>query len=167
MDGYMDIIDELSAVMQKEIDQLGKYVSVGESIMKNLMDKDWENLQVHLTLSGTLSQNIEATEAERNRIYGSLKSSCAASENANFYQVVSVLEPESRKNLTEQFRALKLVLLQAQGISWKIEAYVSSAGSTMKELMNRIFPHRKGTLYSRNGIVREAENNPMVLNRKL
>ncbi len=167
MEELMESIDKLTAVMRREVNILTKFAAAGESIMQNLEDKDWESLQVHLTLSNTLSQSIETAEKERERLYGNIKKFLGADKNANFYQVVSGLDPEERKSLTEEFRNLKLALLQAQGVSWRIEAYVASAGNTMKELMNRIFPHRKGTLYSRNGTAREAGNNPMVLNKKL
>ncbi len=167
MEGLMECVDKLTALMRKEVDILTRFAAAGERIMQNLEEKDWESLQVHLTLSNKLSQSIEKTEAERDRQYRDLKELLNADENANFYQVVSGIETEERRSLTEEFRNLKLALLQAQGISWRIEAYVASAGNTMKELMNRIFPHRKGTLYSRNGMAREAGNNPMVLNKKL
>ena len=117
-------------------------------------------------LTDVMRKEVTA-ESERDRLYNDLKELLNADENANFYQVVSGLNPEERKSLTIEFRNLKLALLQAQGVSWRIEAYVASAGNTMKELMNRIFPHRKGTLYSRNGLAKEAGNNPMVLNKKL
>lgn len=167
MEGSMENIDNLTEIMKKEIDQLTRFAATGESIMQNLMDKDWESLQVHLILSNTLSQSIQSAESKRDLLYRELKESLSASENDSFYQVVSKLEPKKREGMTDTFRNLKLALLQAQGVSWRIEAYVASAGSTMKELMNRIFPHRKGTLYSRNGAAKEAGNNPMVLNKKL
>jgi len=167
MEKTVEIIEELTSVMQREIELLGKYASIGDKIMRNLMDKDWENLQVHLTLSKTLSQSIEDTEAERDNLYRELVSESGVPESANFYQVVSTIDPDQRRVLVEKFRDLKLILLQAQGISWRIETYVASASGTMKELLNRMFPHRKGALYSRHGIIREADNNPMVVNKKL
>ncbi len=167
MEICMESIDKLTEIMKKEVDQLTRFAAIGESIMQDVLEKDWENLQVHLTLSNTLSQSIESAESERDLLYRGIKESLYAAENDNFYQVVSKLEPEKRDGLTEAFRNLKLALLQAQGASWRIEAYVASAGNTMKELMNRIFPHRKGTLYSRSGAAREAGNNPLVLNKKL
>lgn len=162
-----EIINNLTEIMHREVDLLEKYASAGNKIIHDITERNWENLQVHLILSRKLSYTIEEVESDRNRIYQFLKVKTGADDNENFYQVISAIDSGSKNILIEEFRALKLALLKAQGISWKIEAYVSSANDTMKELMNRIFPHRKGTLYSKQGIIKEANNNPMVLNRKL
>ncbi len=161
------IIDQLAGVMKREAALLKKFALAEDKIMNALSSLNWSDLQTHLAVSRSLSRAVEETEQERNTLYEKFRKQSGAVESANFYQVVEHVPGPVQMELIERFRDLKLALLQAQGMNWKIEMYVASAGGTMKELMNRLFPHRKGTLYSKEGIVREAGNNPMVLNREL
>ena len=163
----LETAEKLADSMHREADLLKKFALNGNKIMEDLTDLNWKDLQIHLTVSQKLSRVIEELESERTVQYQRFHRETGALESANFYQVaVCAVEPV-RSKLIRQFRELKLALLQAQGMNWKIETYVASAGGTMKELLNRLFPHRKGTMYSKQGVVRETDNNPLVLNREL
>ncbi len=162
-----ETVEQLDDSMRREADLLKKFALNGSRIMEDLTDMNWKDLQIHLTVSQNLSKIIENLEFERNRLYQKFCSETDAVESANFYQVVEQSPEAIRISLISQFRELKLALLQAQGMNWKIETYVASAGGTMKEFLNRMFPHRKGTMYSKEGVIREADNNPLVLNREL
>ncbi len=162
-----EVAEQLNDSMQREAVLLKEFALTGERIMKDLSDMNWIDLQIHLEASQKISTVIETTEHERDRLYKKFRGHCGVVESANFYQVVRTAAPRLQTLLIKQFRELKLALLQAQGVSWKIEMYVASAGGTMKELLNHIFPHRKGTMYSKQGVLKEADSNPLVLNREL
>ena len=167
METSFETAEELADSMRREADLLKKFALNGNKIMEDLTDMNWKDLQIHLTVSQKLSRVIEELESERTIQYQRFHREAGAVESANFYQVTVYVAEPVRSMLISQFRELKLALLQAQGMNWKIETYVASAGGTMKELLNRLFPHRKGTMYSKQGVIREVDNNPLVLNKEL
>jgi len=159
--------EKLVILMARESTILKEFLVSGIKIMSDLNERNWNNLQIQLTVSRKLSHSIEEIETERNHTFECLKKSLNSEESANFFQVVFMLKSPIREELIDNFRNLKLALLHAQGVSWEIESYVSSAGGTIKELLNRVYPHRKGNIYSKKGAIRETDSHPMVLNKEL
>lgn len=163
----IDNSEKLAVLMSRESTILKEFLVSGIKIMSDLNERNWNNLQIQLTVSLKLSHSIEEIETERNNTFQCLKKSLNSVESANFFQVVFLLKSPVREELIDHFRNLKLALLHAQGVSWEIESYVSSAGGTIKELLNRVYPHRKGNIYSKKGAIRETGSHPMVLNKEL
>lgn len=159
--------EKLAVLMARESTILKEFLASGIKIMSNLNERNWNNLQIQLTLSRKLSLSIEEIEKERDHTFECLKKSLNSVDSENFFQVVFLLKSPIREELIDHFRDLKLALLHAQGVSWEIESYVSSAGGTIKELLNRVYPLRKGNIYSKKGAIRETGSHPMVLNKEL
>jgi hypothetical protein len=114
-----------------------------------------------------LSETMEETEKQRDLLYKKLKKKLDKKDTDGFYSIVSHMEGSTRESCLSGYRKMKMALLRMQGITAGIDQYVRAVGDTSRAVLNEVFPHRKGRLYSCNGSERHAQADPMVLNRHL
>ena len=88
-------------------------------------------------------------------------------KDAHFYRLTVNLELKTKNHINDLYRKLKLSVLSLQNMNWRINTYVGTVTGIMKQTLKEIYPNRRGSLYSRSGLIREVESNPMVLNKKL
>ena len=114
-----------------------------------------------------LIEQINSTEKKRNDAYVKLRNHFNYKEDASFYHLVVNFPEDERDLFAELFRSLKLAAFKIQGVTGGIDSYVSNVSDSMHQILNELFPARKGKLYSKAGSPKEAEMNPMVLNHQL
>ena len=110
---------------------------------------------------------MDKVESDREKVYQKLKTKLKKSDKDGFYSLAIHMNGKTRENCLGGFRKMKLALLRMQGITAGIDQYVKTVGETSKTVLDEVFPHRKGRIYLKNGIEKQAQSDPMVLNRHL
>ena len=160
-------IEHLSKILKKEIELIDSFAVAESSIMDSIITNNWDILESAINQADGLSRLIEALDRERDYHVEKLRESTGEDDSAHFYRLTVGLETEQRDRINDLYRKLKLSVLNLRNMNWRIDTYVSTVTGIMKQTLKEIYPHRRGSLYSKTGTIREAESNPMVLNRKL
>lgn len=159
--------EQLIHILEKEIELVNNFTQIEKSIMDSVIANNWDTLEASITQSEDISYLIASLDKQRETCIRILRDQTGEDDNTHFYHLTGNLKEEEKNSLNDLYRVLKLSVLNLQNINWRIDAYVSTVSGIMKQTLNEIYPNRRGSLYSKAGIIKEADNNPMVLNRKL
>ncbi len=158
---------KLADLMEKETELLNRISSEEENLQKALRNNSWEDMEKIISRLSPLSDSMEKVEEERNDTYLKLKTRLDKSENDGFYSVVMNMKDASRERCLGGYRKMKIALLRMQGITAGINQYVRTVGDTSRSILEEVFPHRKGRIYSQNGSAKPIQSDPLILNRHL
>jgi hypothetical protein len=88
-------------------------------------------------------------------------------ESARFEELLTRLPPEDRDELFGLYRQLKLAVIRVKGNAGLLGFYLRSLSGTVQKVLEELFPHRRGTIYSRSGKSRDAGEDSMVVHRHI
>lgn len=162
-----DTAEHLIDVITRETELIDSFSTVEASVMESVINNNWDSLEPELNQAEKLSGLIESLDKKRELAVEAIRTEIGVETGMHFYRLTAGLEREQRDQLNELFRKLKLSVLNLQNMNWRIDAYVGTVTGIMKQTLKEIYPNRRGSLYSKTGSLREAQNNPMVLNKKL
>ena len=162
-----DNIEHLNKILEKEIELIDNFAVAEGSIMDSIITNNWDILGLAINQAEALSISIEALDKKREICVERLRESTGEDDSVHFYRLTADLEADKRDQINDLYRKLKLSVLNLQNMNWRINTYVSTVTGIMKQTLKEIYPHRRGSLYSKTGTIREADSNPMVLNKKL
>jgi len=163
----LENIELLMDILEKEIVLVKAFTEVESTIMNSIIASNWDILESSISLTQNIALDIEKLDIQRAVCINQLRDGMEEDKSAHFYHLTVKLDSESKDKLNDLYRSLKLAVLNLQNINVRIDAYVGTVTGIMKQTLNEIYPNRRGNLYSRTGIVKEADSNPMVLNKKL
>lgn len=163
----MHTAKNLTKILNQEVEGFTSAVSRAEAIRSSIFQHDWKELSHNLEKMDRLSGYLTALEKERVHVFEKLRQEVGESADSGFYTVVVRLPKDAQDNLSTLFRQLKGLVLQLQGLTWSIDAYTRSLSSTIYDILQEVFPHRRGTMYSNTGRKRMNENDPLVINHRL
>jgi len=84
----------------------------------------------------------------------------------SFDQAAERLEGPQRDRLKELARRLKVGVVRVKGSSGLLGYYVRSALQARHQVLEELYPHRKGRLYSRSGRTRSTADESLMLDRQ-
>ncbi len=158
---------KLADLMEKETAVLNEISIQEESLQKTLRDSNWDQMEIIISRLSPLSDEMDKIEVERNNVYQKLKSKLNKSETDGFYSITVHMEGETRERCLAGYRKMKVALLRMKGITSGIDQYIRAVGDASKTVLDEVFPHRRGRIYSSTGSARPVHSAPMVLNRQL
>lgn len=158
---------KLADLMVKETELLNEISGQEEKLQQALRDNSWSDMEKIISTIGPLSIKMERIENERDRVYRKLKEKLDKKENDGFYSVAMHMKGQTREDCLGGYRRMKVAVLRMQGLTAGIDQYVRSVGETSRLVLDEVFPHRKGKIYSNNGSAKPVQADPMVLNRHL
>lgn len=158
---------KLEEILGQEIEAMKVGLEKADRVRECIFNHDWEMLKSGMEEMDASSEKINELERQRDGKFAELCDAVGISPKAGFYSAVVRLDPEKRDSLSSRFRELKVEVLQLQGITWSIDAYVRSMSTTIKEILHTAFPHRRGTMYEKSGRRRAVGPDPLVFNRQL
>ncbi|RKX78390.1 MAG: hypothetical protein DRP87_06455 [Spirochaetes bacterium] len=159
-------VEKLKDLLKEEIEFLNVFCKEQEKIKTFIKNKDWEGLNKSVQKIEALSEAIENIDKERSIGFNRLRKAVLNRDNASFYQVIVRLPEDEREVLASLYRKFKLTVCRLQGLTTGIETLVYTLSGTLNQFLEEIFPHRKGKIYTKNGLITFAEENPIVLNRE-
>ena len=163
----LDNAEQLIDILEKEIVLVKAFTEVENTIMDSVIINNWDVLESNIEQTQDISRDIEKLDKAREACIELLREEAEEDINSHFYRLTVNLDTDIKNKLNDLYRDLKLSVLNLQNINWRIDSYVGTVTGIMKQTLKEIYPNRRGSLYSRSGILKEADNNPMVLNRKL
>ena len=157
----------LQDCMKIELALLEEFREAEIDLKNCIHEKDWDSLDSAMRPMNLRSAKLEHIEEARNKAFQDLRDLVGEDEGAGFYQVIVHLPLQERDILAELYRAMKFTAVGIQAVTYCIDEHVQTINGTMHQILNELFPYRKGNLYSKQGKRREIEENPMVVNHHL
>ena len=157
----------LCGYMKMELGLLERFRETEIELKNGISNKDWDSLDLSMQTMKHLSGKLIRVEKRRHTAFHELRDLVGEDENAGFYQVIVHLPFEEREVLAELYRSMKFAAVGIQAITYGIDEHVQTINGTLHQILNELFPYRKGNIYSKEGKRREAETNPMVVNHHL
>jgi len=158
---------KLAKLMKEETELLNMISCEEEKLQRALRSSNWNEMEVVINMLAPLSERMETIEEMRDLTFQKLKMKLSMKETDGFYAIAAHMEGSTRENCLGSYRKMKIALLRMRGLTSGIDQYVRTVGDTSRAVLNEVFPHRKGSIYSSTGNARPAAADPMVLNRHL
>lgn len=159
--------EDLRSLIVQETELLCRYLELERKLSESVYTRNWDDLNSCLEALEPISEEIAELDTRRDAEFERLGKALGASGNEGFYQVISRLPESERNELAAQFRGMKAAVFRLQGLTYQLESYIGSVSGTMREILEELFPHRRGNIYSRKGVASEPEVNPMVISHQL
>lgn len=158
---------KLAELMEQETELLNNISHEEETLQQALRTASWEKMEVIINNISPMSLKMEKVESDRDKVYQKLKVQLKKRDEDGFYSIAIHMKGKTRENCLGGYRKMKVALLRMQGVTAGIDQYVRIVGATSKTVLDEVFPHRKGRIYSKTGIEKLAQSDPMILNRHL
>ena len=157
----------LHKYMKSELGLLEAFREAEIDLKNNINRKDWDALEQCIRKMKALSAKLAAVEENRNHAFCDLQDLVCEKEDAGFYQVIVHLPVDEREALAGLYRAMKLAAVSIRSVTYCIDEHLKTINGTLQQILNELFPYRKGNIYSKQGERQEASGNPMVVNHNL
>ena len=92
-----------------------------------------------------------------------LQRSIQAGEQEGFTEIVAHLPAEDRDELLTLYRHLKASVIRVKASAGLLNYYVQSMSEALRQILEELFPHRKGKMYSRTGKPQEPGDESLML----
>ncbi|WP_146049397.1 MULTISPECIES: flagellar export chaperone FlgN [Alkalispirochaeta] len=111
--------------------------------------RDWERLESVLEEMNLLGEALAGKENERDQAFHDLAQAlgCRRSLSA----ILAELPRETRAEVSQAYRALKVAVLRLQSHTASMDTYVRSSMATNREVLRELFPEWAAPGYSRTG----------------
>ena len=156
----------LEKAMDMEAGLLNDYAARLQELQRTIAQHDWDAVQKGIASLRNLAGEVETAEAARVESFRALKAEHFLPIEESFDQAAERLEGPERDRLKELARRLKIGVVRVKGSSGLLGYYVRSALQARHQVLEELYPHRKGRLYSRSGRARSAADESLMLDRK-
>ncbi len=157
----------LHTYMVSELKLLEAFREAELDLKNRINNKDWDGLERCILKMKSLSDDLIVVEENRSKAFSDLQDLVGEKEEAGFYQVIVHLPSEEREPLAELYRAMRFAAVGIRSVTYCIDEHLKAINGTLQQILDELFPYRKGNLYSKHGERREAEGNPMIVNHSL
>jgi len=155
-------------ILQKEIALLERLEAAQKVVSETVFSRDWTDMDALFTRLDEYGKEFESLEKERAKLFSELGRELGfEQEKPGFYALATRLDPETRREMTDLYRRLKLDVLKIRLANENLHHYIASNRSIISDFLQAAFPDRKGKLYSRHGREVHAEMRSIVLDRSL
>jgi len=156
----------LAKAMDAESRLLGDYAARLQELQRIIGQRNWEAVEKSISALRELAGEVETAEAARVEAFRSLKDEQFLPVQERFDQVAERQPQAERDELLELGRRLKIAVVRVKGSSGLLGYYVRSALQARSQVLEELYPHRKGRLYSRSGRTRSTADESLMLDRK-
>ena len=153
-----------SIVLLKEIELLDKIPPLQAMIRDAVVKREWTDYELLMQSLGEIGSQFEVLETEREAIFKTLK---MEDEPELFYAWAAKLPKGEQEEISGLYRKLKMITLQIRIANDTLMEYLREAKTTVSGLLERAYPDRRGKMYSREGVEREADMRSVMVNKSL
>ena len=153
----------LKRTLHAEARTLKDFAELQKGLQQAISKRQWTELSKEIDALRRLAEKIEALEEDRIRAYQSLKSSLRADGEESFTEIVSHLPAKDRDELLALYRHLKAAVIRVKASAGLLNYYVQSMSEALRQILEELFPHRKGKMYSRTGKAKEPGDESLML----
>jgi hypothetical protein len=164
-------MEKYGDILKREIEILGKISSIQDLVRNAVVNREWADFEPLLEKMHEQGNEFELLEAERAGLFADFvperdrgEEARKNSEAVNFYTLISRLPENSRKELSELYRKLKLETLKTRIANDALLRYLNEGRAVVAAFFEAAFPNRNGKFYSRLGTQIQADMRSMVVN---
>ncbi len=150
MDRYHETTTLIDA-LEEEVALLDAFVKKERELRELVMDRNWPALERVIATLNESAGSIEAAEERRHAAFTRVAKSLGLGAEASFYDVVSHVPQESRQDLIDLFRELKVSVMRVQGLNSGIESFVQARSQSLNDVLEAFGPNHRGRVYGRDG----------------
>ena len=136
-------------------------------LQRCMLEKNWRELELILTGLERAASEITALEEARVRELERLRTEAGLPEGASFYEIIGRFPEPERSACSAAYRALKTEVYITKGVAENIGRYASSATGSLREMLDELYPHRRGKLYTKDGFTKSSRMDALVVNQRL
>jgi hypothetical protein len=129
-------------------------------------ERSWPLLDESLTELKGLAEKIEKRDDQRHRSFRTLKGLLGMVDGEPFRQMINELPEEHRGDLERLFRQLQGSVSKVRTLSGGLFYFFRSVQDSINQILNEVFPYRKGRLYSKRGRSRPPREESVVVDQK-
>ncbi len=152
----MDMEAELFSRLGVEMDRL----------RDSFVAKKWnESLAIAQSFEGA-ALDIQNADRVRETAFGALKEGLGMPEEESFHALLSRVPAEERGSLEESRRKLGASVFRLKTTSGRLRYSTESLAESLNAILEGIFPHRRGRMYTRHGTPVAAAGS-LIVDREL
>ena len=152
----------LSLILQKEIEVLEQIPPLQLLIRDAVIKREWADYETLMHSVSEIGSHFEVLEQERETVFKNM-----AKKDESFHSWAERLPGKEREAISILYRKLKMTSLQIKISNDTLMEYLREVKTTVSGLIDRVYPSRRGKLYSKDGIEREADMRSVVVNSSL
>jgi hypothetical protein len=153
----------LKRTLRAEARTLKDFADLQKGLQLAISKRQWTELNKEIEALRRLAEKIEALEEERIEAYQDLKSSLRADGEESFAEIVTRLPAKDRDELLTLYRHLKAAVIRVRASAGLLNYYVQSMSDALRQIVEELFPHRKGKMYARTGKPKEPGDESLML----
>ena len=162
-----EIIDKYGNLLKAQTALFGRFNTVLTGLRTAVKKKDWPALEEIIGQLNSIGEKIAEIEQNRNDAWFAIKRLTGLSPDAPFNTVAARLPGEYGSSITALTAGLKVAVFQVHETIRGLGYYLSSLAGLIQGIVEEVFPHTRGKLYSRNGRAQQNSENPVMVNREL
>lgn len=136
-------------------------------LQRCMIEKNWRELELILSGLEKTAAEIAAIEEERVRELERLRTEAGLAEDASFYEIIGRFPEPERSACSAAYRTLKTEVYITKGVAETIGRYATSATGSLREVLDELYPHRRGKLYTKDGFTKSSRMDALVVNQRL
>jgi hypothetical protein len=137
----MDLETELFCGLQQDVERL----------RVSLQNKDWSTSLAIVQGMERSAQAIETADGARDQDFMLLRNALALPRETAFSGLLPALPDIQREALEESWRRLRMSVIRLKTATGRMRHSAEALADTLNRILERIFPYRKGKIYSRKG----------------
>jgi hypothetical protein len=153
----------LKRTLRAEARTLKDFADLQKGLQQAISKRQWTELNKEIDALRQLAEKIETLEEDRIQAYQTLKSSLHAGDHESFTETVAHLPAKDRDELLALYRHLKAAVIRVKASAGLLNYYVQSMSEALRQILEELFPHRKGKMYSRTGKPKEPGDESLML----
>jgi hypothetical protein len=153
----------LKRALRAEARTLKDFADLQKELQQAISKRQWTELNKEIDALRKLAEKIEIQEEDRIQAYQRLKNSLRAEDRESFTEIVARLPAKDRDELLTLYRHLKAAVIRVKASAGLLNYYVQSMSEALRQILEELFPHRKGKMYSRTGKAKEPGDESLML----
>ena len=159
----LKLLASLKESMTGQLIVLNEFSEYEKKLKLFVEEHNWNGLNDLIKKMQPLSEKIDAIDMERTKAYKAICIKLKQPDNSNFYQIAVNFPHEEREACVKLYQDLKIAVIRIQSITWSIDNYVRTVTGAINQVLNNIFPHRKGNIYCSKGNIKQSAGIDAVL----
>lgn len=153
----------LKRALRQEAESLRAFAAVQNNLQQAISRRQWTELNREIDALRRLADKIEMMEENRLQAFEALREALNAEPREGFTALAFRLPAEERDELIGLYRSLKAAVVRVKASAGLLSYYIGSMSDALRQIVEELFPHRKGRLYSRTGKTKEAGDESLML----
>ncbi len=138
---HMDLEAELFRSLQRDVERL----------RVSFQEKDWSTGLAIAQGMERSAEAVEAADSARDRSFALLRGVLDLPRETAFSALLPVLPDNAREALEESWRGLRIAVIRLKAAVGRMRHSAEAMAETLNRILERIFPYRKGKIYTRKG----------------